>query len=72
MNWIIVGLWSIQKETMGTQVAVVVSAIASHVHNLGAYEGIQVTNMIQKGTEVCYNSVLEMLRSTGSIHSGSI
>ena len=26
------------KETMGTQVAIVVSAIASHVHNLGAYE----------------------------------
>ena len=37
------------KETMGTQVAIVVSAIASHAHNLGAYEGVQVTNMIQKG-----------------------
>ena len=37
------------KETMGTQVEIVVSAIASHVHNLGAYEGVQVTNMIQKG-----------------------
>ena len=37
------------KETMGTQVAIAVSAIASHVHNLGAYEGVQVTNMIQKG-----------------------
>ena len=37
------------KETMGTQVAIVASAIASHVHNLGAYEGVQVTNLIQKG-----------------------
>ena len=26
------------KEIMGTQVAVVMSAIASHVHNLSAYE----------------------------------
>ena len=34
---------------MGAQVAIVASAIASHVHNLGAYEGVQVTNMIQKG-----------------------
>ena len=37
------------KETMATQVAIVVSVIAHHVHNLGAYEGVQVTNMIQKG-----------------------
>ena len=37
------------KETMSTQVAIVASAIASHVHNLSAYEGVQVTNMIQKG-----------------------
>ena len=37
------------KETMGTQVAIVASAIASHVQNLSAYEGVQVTNMIQKG-----------------------
>ena len=37
------------KETMGTQVAIAVSAVASHLHNLGAYEGVQVTNMIQKG-----------------------
>ena len=37
------------KETMGTKVAIVASAIASHVHNLGVYEGVQVTNMIQKG-----------------------
>ena len=37
------------KETMGTQVAIVVSAIASHVQNLSAYEGAQVTNMLQKG-----------------------
>ena len=29
------------KETMGAQVAIVVSVIASHVHNLGAYEGVQ-------------------------------
>ena len=37
------------KETMGTQVAIVMSAVASHVHNLGAYEGVWVTNLIQKG-----------------------
>ena len=37
------------KETMGAQVAIAVSAITSHVHNLGAYEGVQVRNMIQKG-----------------------
>ena len=37
------------KEIMGAWVAIVVSAIASHVHNLGAYEGVQVTNLIQKG-----------------------
>ena len=37
------------KETIGTQVAIAASAIASHVHNLGAYEGVQVTNTIQKG-----------------------
>ena len=34
------------KETMGTQVEIVASAIASHVHNLGAYEGVWVTNLI--------------------------
>ena len=37
------------KETMGAQVAIAVGAIASHVHSMGAYEGEQVTNMIQKG-----------------------
>ena len=37
------------KETMSTQVAIVVSAIASHVHNLSACEGAQVTNMFQRG-----------------------
>ena len=37
------------KENMGTCVAIVVSAIASHVHNLGVYEGVQVTNLIQMG-----------------------
>ena len=37
------------KEIIGTQVAIAVSTIASHVHNLGAYEGVQATNMIQKG-----------------------
>ena len=37
------------KVTMGTQVAIVVSTIVSHVQNLSAYEGAQVTNMIQKG-----------------------
>ena len=39
------------KETMGTQMAIVVSAIASHVHNLSIYEGSQVTNMFQRGLE---------------------
>ena len=29
------------KETMGTQVAIGVSATVIHVHNLGAYEGVQ-------------------------------
>ena len=37
------------KETMGTWVATAVSANASHVHYPGAYEGVQVTNLIQKG-----------------------
>ena len=37
------------KETMGTQVANAASAIASHVHYPGAYEGVQVTNLIWKG-----------------------
>ena len=37
------------KETMGTQVAIAASAIARHVQNLSAYEGAQVTNMIQRG-----------------------
>ena len=37
------------KETMGAQVATTASAIASHVHYWGAYEGVQVTNLIQKG-----------------------
>ena len=36
------------KETMGAWVATAASAIASHVHYLGAYEGVQ-TNIIQKG-----------------------
>ena len=40
-----------QKETMSTQVAIMVSAIASHVHNLSACEGVQVTNMFQKGLD---------------------
>ena len=37
------------KETMGAWVANAVGAIASNVHNLGTYEGVQVTNLIQKG-----------------------
>ena len=37
------------KETIGTRVATAASAIASHVHYLGAYEGVQVINLIQKG-----------------------
>ena len=36
---------------MGTQVTIVVSAIASHVHILGTYEGAQVTNMFQRGLD---------------------
>ena len=39
------------KETMGAQLVIVVSAIASHGQNLSAYEGVQVTNMIQKGLQ---------------------
>ena len=34
---------------MSAWVAIVVSKIANHVHNLSAYEGVQVTNLIQKG-----------------------
>ena len=37
------------KETMGTWVATAAGAIASHVHYLGAYEGVEVTNLIHKG-----------------------
>ena len=37
------------RSLVGPQVAIAVSAIASHVHHLFAYEGVQVTNMIQKG-----------------------
>ena len=48
VNWIIVGLFVYPKETMGTWVAIAVSAIASHVHYPGAYEGVQVTNLIWK------------------------
>ena len=36
------------KTNMGTWVATAASAIASHVHYLGAYEGVQVTNLIWK------------------------
>ena len=36
------------KETMSSQVAIVASAIASHVHNLSASQGAQVTNMFQR------------------------
>ena len=39
------------KETMSTHVAIAVSAIASHVHNLSACEGAQVTNMFQRGLD---------------------
>ena len=34
---------------MGAWVATAVSAIASHVHYQGAYEVVQVTNLIWKG-----------------------
>ena len=37
------------KDTMGAWVATAVSAIANHVHYLGAYEGVHVTNVMQKG-----------------------
>ena len=63
MNWIIVGLWHNPKETMGAQVAIAASAIASHVHNLCAYEGSAGNKPDPEGTEVCYNSVSEILRS---------
>ena len=46
---------------MGTQVAIAASAIASHVHNLGAYEGVQGNKPDPEGTEVCYNSLSEIL-----------
>ena len=36
------------KETMGTWVTTEVSAITSHVHYLGVYEGVQM-NIIWKG-----------------------
>ena len=39
------------KETISTQVVIVASAIASHVHNLSACEGAQVTNMFQRGLD---------------------
>ena len=37
------------KETVGAHVATAMSAIASHVHYRGAYEGVQATNIIWKG-----------------------
>ena len=37
------------KETMGAWVATSVSAIASHMHYPGAYEAVQVKNLVQKG-----------------------
>ena len=37
-------------------------AIVSHVHNLSAYEGVWVNKADPEGTEVCYNSVSEILR----------
>ena len=39
------------KETISTQEVIAVGAIASHVHNLGACEGAQVTNMFQRGLD---------------------
>ena len=36
---------------MSTQVAIAVSAIASHVHNLSACKGTQVTNIFQRGLD---------------------
>ena len=53
------------KETMGTQVAIVVSAIASHVQNLSAYEGVQVTNMIQKGLKFVTTLLWKCLNPPG-------
>ena len=43
---------------MGAWVATAVSEIASHVHYLGAYEGVQVTNLIQKGflLQLCFRN----------------
>ena len=39
------------KENMSAQVAIVVSAIANHVHILSSCEGAQVTNMFQRGLD---------------------
>ena len=39
------------KETIGIQVAIVVGAIASHMHNLSTCEEAQVTNMFQRGLD---------------------
>ena len=60
------------KGSLGTWVAIAVSVIASNVHYLGAYEGVQVTNLIQKGLNFVTTSVLEILRSTGYISRESI
>ena len=40
-----------QADTIGTQVAIAVGAIGSHVHNLSTCDGAQVTNMFQRGLE---------------------
>ena len=52
---------------MGTWVATALSAIASHVHYLGAYEGVQATNIIRKGLNFVTALCQEILRSTGYI-----
>ena len=39
------------KETIGAQVVITVSVIASHVHKLSTCEGAQVTNLFQMELE---------------------
>ena len=51
------------KETIGTQVAIEESAIASHLHNLVKGTG---NKPVPKGTRVCYTSVSETLKSLRS------
>ena len=48
---------SVVDQTMSAQEAMAKGVIASLVHNLGTYGRVQVTNIFQRGIEVCYSSV---------------